>query len=98
MLACTVFAFSPGSATRLSPADAALKFNPNSATPAELMLLPGIGPALAENIVAYRQAVDAGPAFARPGDLEQVDRIGPATAARLAPMLTFENPPHRSPP
>jgi competence ComEA-like helix-hairpin-helix protein len=56
----------------------------NTATAAELELLPRVGPALAARIVAHREA--HGP-FARVEDLVSVRGIGPRTAARLAPLL-----------
>jgi competence protein ComEA len=52
----------------------------NRADPAELTLLPGIGPALAGRIVADRGS--RGP-FARVEDLDRVPGIGPATIDRL---------------
>lgn len=49
--------------------------NVNTATASELELLPGIGPALAKEIVEYRRL--HGP-FRRPEDLLAVSGIGPA--------------------
>ena len=49
----------------------------------ELMALPGIGRARAEAIVLHR--VRHGP-FRRVEELQQVDGIGPETAAGLAPF------------
>lgn len=68
----------------------ALRLDPNQASAAELQLLPRIGPALSERIVAYRESVSA-PAFRTAGDLEHVRGIGPKTSARLAPHLRFPN-------
>lgn len=59
--------------------------NVNTASAAELEALPGIGPALAERVVAYRTAV--GP-FARVEDLQGVRGIGARTVANLAPYAT----------
>lgn len=56
----------------------------NSATAAELETLPGVGPALAARIVAWRGA--NGP-FRSPAELEKVPGIGPATATRLLPRV-----------
>jgi len=58
----------------------------NRASAEELERLPGIGPALARRIVAYRDT--AGP-FQRLEELDRVPGIGPALLARLAPLLRF---------
>jgi hypothetical protein len=60
--------------------------NPNTSCVDSLCLLPGIGPALAERIVAAREA---GLRFARARDLQEVRGIGPRTVERLAPYLSF---------
>ena len=59
--------------------------NLNTASVAELDTLPGIGPVLAERIVAYRTA--QGP-FASVDALDDVPGIGPAIAAELAELVT----------
>lgn len=56
----------------------------NTATAAELDSLPGIGPVLAERIVAYRDA--EGP-FRSVDQLDDVPGIGPAIAAELADLV-----------
>lgn len=66
-----------------------LRLDPNVATAAELELLPGIGPKLAKNIVAFRAAVSSRPAFRCAEDLDAVRRIGPITVDRLRPYLSF---------
>lgn len=60
--------------------------NVNTAGAAELALLPGIGPAKAEAIVAERAA--HGP-FAGPDDLRRVHGIGDKLPKRLAGYLRF---------
>jgi competence ComEA-like helix-hairpin-helix protein len=70
--------------------DVHLRIDPNTATAAELELLPGVGPKLAENIVAYRQARRTqGIAFHSAMDLDGVPRIGPATIERLRSGLAL---------
>lgn len=61
------------------------RVNINLADAAELDGLPGIGPALAQRIVEYREANGA---FRTPGDLVQVSGIGPKTFERLEPLIT----------
>jgi competence protein ComEA len=58
----------------------------NVASSAEIERLPRIGPALAQRIIAWREA--HGP-FRSMDDLRHVRGIGPATAALLAPSVTF---------
>ena len=66
-----------------------LRLDPNVATHDELMLLPGIGPKLAQNIIDYRTAAPSAPAFATADDLDNVARIGPLTVEKLRPYLCF---------
>lgn len=56
----------------------------NTATSGDLDALPGIGPVLAQRIVAYRQ--EHGP-FRTAEQLADVPGIGPALCARLAPLV-----------
>ena len=70
-----------------SPNRPGTRLNLNTATPAELEALPGIGPALAKRIVEYREA--HGP-FATVDDLLAVSGIGPAKLAQLRPYVTVE--------
>src|SRR5262249_54070702 len=51
----------------------------NTATEAELLQLPGVGPGLARRILEYRAA--NGP-FATPDDLQNVSGIGPSKYAK----------------
>jgi competence protein ComEA len=63
--------------------------DPNVATKDELMLLPRIGPVLADAIINYREANGPGPAFLCAEDLDNVHRIGPVTVEQLRPLLCF---------
>ncbi len=62
------------------------KININTATATELATLPGIGPALAQRIVEYRQA--HGP-FARIEDLKKVSGIGDKVFERIKDLITI---------
>lgn len=62
--------------------------NLNTATVAELQRLPGVGPARAEAIVAYRERRP----FRRIEELMRIRGIGRKTFRRLRPMLTLGNP------
>jgi competence ComEA-like helix-hairpin-helix protein len=63
-----------------------VKINVNTSDAASLAVLPGIGPALAERIIADRNA--SGP-FRDAQDLQRVKGIGPRTVARLGPWMAF---------
>jgi len=63
------------------------KININKATPAQLQALPGIGPVMAQRIVAYRQQKGA---FTKPEDLLDVSGIGPKTFAKMKEFVTVE--------
>lgn len=56
----------------------------NHATEAELEALPGIGPAVAARIVAYRDSVGR---FAKIEDLDAVKGIGPALLEKVRPLV-----------
>ena len=76
----------PASPTDESPRPLARRVNINSATSAELELLPGIGPAMAARIIEHRRT--KGP-FRRPADLDSVRGIGEKTLDRLLPLIDF---------
>jgi len=61
----------------------------NRATLKQLVIIPGIGPALAQRIVDYRQAKGA---FLAPEEITAVPGIGPASYKRIAPWLTVGPP------
>ena len=62
------------------------RINPNTAPPASLMRLPGIGRVRAMDILAGRKELP----FDSAADLERVRGIGPKTVEKMAPYLTFE--------
>lgn len=61
--------------------------NINTADESELASLPGIGPAYAQRIIAYRQ--DHGP-FRSVDDLLAIRGIGPKRLAALRPMVRLD--------
>ncbi len=73
----------------ISRAQVQLRMDANTATAAELDLLPRVGKRIAENIIAYRQSVSSAPAFRSAEDLDRVLRIGPVTVELLRPYLRF---------
>lgn len=76
------------SATPAGPSTASpLSVNINAATAAELELLPGIGPALAQRIIEERTRLGS---FKSIEDLDKVRGIGPRTLERLRPLVRVE--------
>jgi competence ComEA-like helix-hairpin-helix protein len=69
------------------------RFNPNTATQAELAAIPGVGEKLAGAIVAYRveyaKLHRGQPAFAEPRDLLAVKGIGVAKMEGMEAYLVF---------
>jgi competence protein ComEA len=61
----------------------------NRASVNDLVLLPGIGPKLAQRIVAERERRGH---FASVDELGQVKGVGPATLARIKPLLRVTDP------
>ncbi|MEN8126214.1 MAG: helix-hairpin-helix domain-containing protein [Planctomycetota bacterium] len=67
------------------------RINPNTASVASLVRLPGIGKARAMDIIHYRQNhKHEGLAFASTRELQNIRGIGPKTAHKMSPWLTFE--------
>ena len=62
--------------------------NINSATASELESLPGIGPAIAQRIIEYRNTHGN---FSRPEDLINVRGIGQSKLAQVLPKITASN-------
>jgi competence ComEA-like helix-hairpin-helix protein len=61
--------------------------NVNTASAAELELLPRIGPVMAQRIIADRQS--NGP-FENEAELDRVSGIGPKTLEKLSPLISFD--------
>lgn len=69
-----------GLATAASKLQQGQKINPNIAARDELMLLPGVGEVTANRIIEGRP-------FQKPGDLLNIEGIGPKTLERMTPYL-----------
>jgi len=69
---------------RAQPQTARYTVDVNTAQWPELAQLPGVGPALAQRIVAYRQQAGR---FQDLGDLRRVRGMGPTTFRRIEPYL-----------
>jgi len=72
------------------PGRAGGRININTATADALESLPGIGPATAEKIIAYR--VEHGP-FATIEAIQDVSGIGPVTFAKIQDLITVSDLP-----
>lgn len=60
------------------------QININTADADQLQRLPGIGPAMAERVIAYRQQAGG---FQKIEDLQEVSGIGPKKYAKIAPLV-----------
>lgn len=67
-----------------------MRIDINSASAAELSLLPGVGPNIAQNIVTERQT--NGP-FETIDDLQRVHLVGPLIVERLRPYAVVDDAP-----
>lgn len=74
-------------ATRAPTAAAVLSVNINTASADELNRLPGIGPALAQRIIDYRQV--NGP-YGKPEDVMKVKGIGPAEFGAIKDKIVVQ--------
>lgn len=76
---------STATVSTVSPAPNGGKININTAGPAELDKLPGVGTALADRIIQYRTEHGA---FSQPEDLQKVSGIGPKTYEKMSTMVS----------
>ncbi|MCB9838741.1 MAG: helix-hairpin-helix domain-containing protein [Phycisphaeraceae bacterium] len=83
--AVTTDGIGPGAACAPTPIESA-RLNCNTASFAQLQLLPRIGPALARRIIEDR---DANGPFKDAQDFQRVRGIGPRTAERVAAVADF---------
>ena len=91
---CALATFLPGSPAAASPTATLLlagptlegQLNLNTATAAELDLLPGVGPATAEKIIQHRERHP----FERPAQLMRIKGIGKKKFAKLKPYLVVD--------
>jgi len=85
----TVILVLAAAAPAATPAPAKGVVNVNTASAAQLALLPHVGPALAKRIIAFRKA--NGP-FKKAGELVAVRGISERSIRRLAPYVTVSGP------
>jgi competence protein ComEA len=76
-----------GQAVELATPSSGVVVHINTATAEELDTLPGIGPTLAGDIIAYR---DANGMFKSMSDLDNVPGVGPALMEQLQGLLAFD--------
>lgn len=75
----------PQSSPESAPPGSQSQVNLNTATAEQLETLPGVGPATAQAILAWRSTHGE---FTTVEELQEVDGIGPKTFARLKPLVT----------
>ena len=80
---------SPASITRELPPDGSFRVAVNLCDAQALTAVPGIGPALAEKIIAQREENGC---FHYPEDLLSVSGIGKSTLEKILPYLSLELP------
>ncbi len=80
-------AVAAGDAPANSPAAASGPINLNTATAEQLDSLPGVGPAIAKRIIAYRETTGK---FTSCEEIKQVSGIGEATFAKIKDLITVQ--------
>lgn len=90
LVAVAAFAEQENRAPAARPStEAAVSVNLNTATTAQLEALPGVGPALAQRIVDYRQQHGG---FKKVEELMNVRGIGEASFLKLKALITVTPP------
>lgn len=74
-----------GEAASATASGGAGPVNLNTATQAELELLPGVGPVMAQAIMAWREQHGA---FGAVEELQEISGVGPKTFQKLQPLVT----------
>ena len=86
--------FTIGSDSGAAPIELESRINPNNASAAGLMMLPGVGPARAQAIITYREQFRQNSpgdlAFRNCNDLDNVKGIGPVTISNMCEHLKFK--------
>lgn len=84
----------PRDVRRIEPCELSYRLPINHAEARDMVVLPGIGPRLAQRVAAYRDA--HGP-IVELEQLRKVPGIGPRTLRRLAPWISFDLDPPQLP-
>lgn len=95
LIAMLVTLLAGGSSGQPAGRPRALRLDPNTASRAELMLLPGIGPARADALLAERGA--PGGAVDSQDDLDRMHGFGPRRIELLTPHLLLPSATHEQP-
>ena len=93
-VSCLAFQCSTIQKTSIHPVQLENRINPNEASAASLMRLPGIGISKANAVIEYRNKFQQNNpcvlAFKNCDDLDKIKGIGPVTLNNLCPFLKFE--------